>query len=121
MTPTTTTCPVPDTSIGAPDSGNLPPSPEPARACGFRVRVWPDPRARRQQQAAWDTAARARQAHGETAPGRSASSVTERPQPDRAVDDVARQVGLGSGRTRDGPDSCPTGPDQRIANPTPRS
>lgn len=44
-------------------------------------------------------AARQRQAHGQTAPGRSASTVTERPQ--RAADDVAAKVGLGSGRTYD--------------------
>lgn len=41
--------------------------------------------------------ARKRQGHGATAPGRSATTVAERPE--RTVDEVARITGLGSGRT----------------------
>lgn len=45
-------------------------------------------------------AARARQAHGQTAPGRSATTDAEREvEPTRAVDEVAAKVGIGSGRT----------------------
>jgi hypothetical protein len=42
--------------------------------------------------------ARRRQAHGQTAPGRSAANAAERPAV-RTVDEVARTVGLGSGDT----------------------
>jgi len=90
QTMTTTTCPVPDTSADAGAGGESSPPDKPARVCAFRVRVWPDPRAWRQLQAVRTSLA---PWAGETAPGRSASSVTERPQPDRAVDDVALQGG----------------------------
>jgi ParB-like chromosome segregation protein Spo0J len=43
--------------------------------------------------------ARQRQAHGKTAPGRSVTSDAERSEPTRSVDEVAKKVGLGSGRT----------------------
>lgn len=59
----------------------------PARVCAFRLCIWPDPRAR-QQQAAWDVVAgaRARQAHGETAPGRSAVDDVAQPPVSRILD-----------------------------------